>query len=280
MRPRIAGLVAGTLLGVWSSPGAAMDWARAPQPWDGLGRNLSNAFLGPEILFQFGGIGITALMSTQGVDADIQEFFADHERLGSLGVPGLVAGFIVPVVAIGGFYLAGWQGNDVLLIGAGAALLQACVFGIGYVSLLKLITGRAEPPDEDSNLTSAEVDARSREWNFGFNRAGLWDGWPSGHTAAAVTVGVTLASYFNEQWVSIVGYAFVGYMMFSVTAGEQGSFHWASDAVAAALMTWPIANATGRGFRRLVDGEPPDQRVSVVPMMSGDRIMLVAQGVF
>jgi hypothetical protein len=44
-------------------------------------------------------------------------------------------------------------------------------------------------------------------------------------------------------------------MMFGVSSFEAGGMHWASDAVAGALLAIPIGLSTGQGMRRLVHGE-------------------------
>jgi hypothetical protein len=44
-------------------------------------------------------------------------------------------------------------------------------------------------------------------------------------------------------------------MMYGVSSFERGGFHWASDAVAGALMAFPIGISTGEGMRALVSGQ-------------------------
>jgi hypothetical protein len=68
-------------------------------------------------------------------------------------------------------------------------------------------------------------------------------------------------------------------MMFSVTAFEAGSVHWASDAVAATLMTYPIARSVGSGFRRIVHGgEVEDRTISVLPVVTRHGTFLTVGG--
>jgi hypothetical protein len=96
-----------------------------------------------------------------------------------------------------------------------------------------------------------------------------------------VSIGVTLASYYDAWWVDLVGYTGVAYMMFSVTAFE-GGVHWASDAVAGALMTYPIATSVGRGFRRQLDGEATRTapETMVLPRLGRDHFALEVIGAF
>jgi hypothetical protein len=256
---------------------------RAPRPWDGVGRNTADAFLGWNALFHLAGPGATALMATQGVDTELHRFFARHADVGYAGTPGLLAGYIAPVAVVGGFHLAGWCQDDAETLGAGAAVLQAVTLSFGYTTLLKLLTGRRPPPDPgDEGGPGAWVDPADT-FRFGFGRGGIYEGWPSGHTAAAVAIGVTLASYYDAWWVDLVGYTGVAYMMFSVTAFE-GGVHWASDAVAGALMTYPIATSVGRGFRRQLDGEAersaPVAAATLLPLVAPGRFELVVSGSF
>lgn len=264
-------------------PPPSSDEGRAPRPWDGIGRNTADAFLGWNVFFHLAGPGATALMATQGADAEVHHFFAAHPDIGYAGVPGLLAGYVAPVAVIGGFYLAGFCENDPETLGAGAAVLQAAALSFGYTTALKLLTGRRPPPDPgDEGGTGPWVDPADT-FRFGFGRGEIYEGWPSGHTAVAVSIGVTLASYYDAWWVDLVGYGGVAYMMFSVTAFE-GGVHWASDAVAGALMTYPIATSVGRGFRRRLDDDAartaPAQEITVLPRVGRGSFALEVTGVF
>jgi membrane-associated phospholipid phosphatase len=141
-------------------------------------------------------------------------------------------------------------------VGAGYAVLQAGALTLGYVTLLKLFTGRPAP-SEDYIPSLAEDDAAlSRTFRPGFYRGGLVSGWPSGHVAVTTAMLAALAFYYPESWLLkaalVVGSAG---MMFGVTSFEKSGMHWASDAVAGALMAFPIGMSTGRGMRAVVDGK-------------------------
>lgn len=115
-------------------------------------------------------------------------------------------------------------------------------------------------------------------FHFGFARGGIYEGWPPGHTAVAVSIGLTLASCYAAWWVGGVAY-----MMFSVMAFE-GGVHCASDAVAGALMTYPVASSVGRGFRRQLaaDGTRavPALRPTLLPRVGRDSFALELTGAF
>jgi hypothetical protein len=68
-------------------------------------------------------------------------------------------------------------------------------------------------------------------------------------------------------------------MMFGVTAFRGGSMHWFSDAIAGALMAYPIGVATGQGFRRMQQGQAPAQDRTawvVLPSFSPDATVITA----
>jgi hypothetical protein len=249
----------------------------APRPWEGVGEHTLAAFIGWNALYQVGGVGATVLMVNTGIDREVHQFFAEHTGVGCVGLPGMFLGYAAPVAAVGGFYLASVFDGSSVTAGAGAAVLQAVTLNLAYTTLLKAVAGRPPPPAEGRSSAEWEAGDPSKRFRFGFGRGGVYHGWPSGHTAAAVSVGVTLAAYYDAWWVDVLAYAGVGYMMFSVVAFESGSVHWASDAVAAALMTFPIARSVGLGFRRKVHAkQAPDAALtpSVLPVLTADGAFL------
>jgi membrane-associated phospholipid phosphatase len=80
-------------------------------------------------------------------------------------------------------------------------------------------------------------------------------GWPSGHVAVTTAVLSALVTYYPDSlWLRLVMGVGVAGMMLGVSSFDHGGFHWASDAVAGALLAFPIGTSTGRGMRKLVDG--------------------------
>src|SRR5690349_7552570 len=77
---------------------------RLPQPWDLLGQNLLDAFTGPNLLWHTGGVAATALLVTSNADYQVHHFFAEHETLGYVAVPGLIAGYAAPFLVAAGLY--------------------------------------------------------------------------------------------------------------------------------------------------------------------------------
>lgn len=253
----------------------------APRPWHDAGQHTLDAFVGASSLYHLAGVGATALMVNTGVDREVHYFASEHDAIGWAGLPGMFLGYAAPVAAIGGFYLLGAIDDDTTKTGAGAAVLQAVTLSLAYTTLLKVVTGRPAPPAQGHRSPAWQGDDPSKHFRFGFARGGVYHGWPSGHTASAVSVGITLAAYYDVWWVDLLGYGGVAYMMFSVSTFEGGSVHWASDAVAAALMTYPIAHSVGSGFRERAFGDAaPRSSLSFVPVVTRDTALLSVGGYF
>ena len=145
-------------------------------------------------------------------------------------------------------------------MGAAYAVLQAGALALGYVTVLKLVTGRPAPRDDYIPIAGARTTRQlSRNFRPGFYRGGVVAGWPSGHVAVTTAMLSALAFYYPDalagskrrSWLGSAG------MMLGVSSFEAGGMHWASDAVAGALMAFPIGMSTGRGMRGVVDGKKP-----------------------
>jgi membrane-associated phospholipid phosphatase len=136
---------------------------------------------------------------------------------------------------------------------------------LGYVTLLKLVVGRPAPRDDYVPSVAPDEAKLSRTFRPGLYRGGVIAGWPSGHVAVTTAMLASLAAYYPDSWLLklalVVGSAG---MMLGVSSFEAGGMHWASDAVAGALLALPIGLSTGQGMRRLVDGKKARSRSGVV----------------
>jgi membrane-associated phospholipid phosphatase len=226
-----------------------------PGPFDRIGRNLADSFLGPQLGFQLAAVAATATMTSQDVDVRVHRYFHDHPLWGRDLYPSIVIGVAGPVALFGGLQMAGRLGGNPETVGAAYAVLQAGVLTLGYVTLLKLVTGRPAPREDYIPALAADDEHLSRKFRFGLYRGGIVAGWPSGHVAVTTAVLSALAFYYPDSWALkaalVLGSAGLA---LGVSAFEAGGMHWASDAVAGALMAFPIGMATGRGMRSVVDG--------------------------
>jgi len=124
---------------------------------------------------------------------------------------GIFATFVLPILTIVGLlvFRRRW---------AALYYLIAVILSAGIVQLLKNIIGRPRP--EDMIITS----------DFG--------SFPSGHSANAATMAVTLAIIFARTWIWIAGVIYTALMMLSRT--YLGA-HWISDTVAGLLIGVGVA---------------------------------------
>lgn len=227
-----------------------------PGPFDRIARNFAESFAGLNLGFQIAGVAATATMTTLDADVRVHRYFHDHPRWGRDAYPIIIAGVAGPVVLFGGLHIAARMTRNPETAGAAYAVFQATALTLGYVTLLKLVTGRPAP--RDNYIPSlAEDDAHlSRKWRPGIYRGGIVAGWPSGHVAVTTAMLSALAFYYPDSWLLkaavLVGSAG---MIFGVSSFESGGMHWCSDAVAGALMAFPIGMSTGRGMRAVVDGK-------------------------
>jgi membrane-associated phospholipid phosphatase len=252
----------------------------ALSPTDGLGRNAAESFWGWNLALHLTAVGQTALVSGLDVDYEVRQTFHRHTGWGRAAYPAVILGVVGPVGVISGLFAKGYWGKDQETLGAAYAVLQANALTLGYVTMLKLITGRPPPHDDLVGPVAPDMRSLSHTFRFGVGRGGIFHGWPSGHVAATMATCSSLAAYYPDSWaLKLVGAASVAYMMFGVTSFQGGSMHWFSEAIAGALMTYPTGVATGKGFRRMQQGRAParDQTVWVVlPSFSSEATLITA----
>jgi membrane-associated phospholipid phosphatase len=263
---RVVSLTLATVLLSWSgsavaetadpSAGAVAPPAQAQlRPLDGLLRHLGGAFSGINLVYPLVAIAATTTMATQEVDLNVHNYFHDHPNWGRAAYPSVILGVAGPVALFGGLHIIGKATDNTETLGAAYAVLQAGALTLGYVTVLKLFLGRPAPRDENIPSVAPDEEKLSRTFRPGFYRGGVIAGWPSGHVAVTTAVlGALVAYYPDSVWLKLVMTVGVAGMVLGVSSFDQGGFHWASDAVAGALMAFPIGTSTGRGMRRLVDG--------------------------
>jgi membrane-associated phospholipid phosphatase len=254
----LAVVVAGPALGRPALAAAEDKGQVYPGPFDRLLRNFAESFAGPGVPFQIASVAATSVMVTQDADVRVHRYFRDHSSWGKGAYPIIMVGVAGPVALFGGLHTAGRVSGNPETVGAGYAVLQAGVLTVAYVTVLKFFTGRPAPRDDHIPPLAADDAALSRKFRPGFYRGGVVVGWPSGHVAVTTAMLSSLAFYYPDSWllkaVLVVGTAG---MMLAVSSFEAGGMHWASDAVAGALMAFPIGMSTGRGMRAVVEGNKP-----------------------
>ncbi len=126
----------------------------------------------------------------------------------------------------------------------GLALGQAAIDAAVITSVLKAFTGRVGP---QHNL---EQNDYSKDFRFGFLRGGIYQGWPSSHTATAFAMATALIGLYPDNTAIKIGgltYATL------IGVGVSTNIHWLSDFVAGALIGYAIGTIVGNDFRNLLD---------------------------
>jgi membrane-associated phospholipid phosphatase len=227
-----------------------------PGAFDGLARNFANSFVGINFGFHVAAIAATSTMTSQDVDLSVHNYFHDHPRWGRAAYPAVILGVAGPVALFGGLHAAGRMSGKPETVGAAFAVLQAGALTLGYVTLLKLVTGRPAPRDDYIPSVAPDEASLSRTFRPGIYRGGVIAGWPSGHVAVTTAMLSSLVAYYPDSVLLKVALLLGSAgMMLGVSSFEAGGMHWASDAVAGALMAIPIGLSTGSGMRHLVQGE-------------------------
>jgi membrane-associated phospholipid phosphatase len=223
-----------------------------PTPIDGVGDDLAAAFGGTNLLFYAGAFGASAALAFSGADESIQD--AVVKRIGSNGYGEVtnVTGYILPAVVAPAVWLTGLAFKDRDAVGAGSAAVQALVFTVLTVSVLKISIGRDYPPGDGHTFTPFQ------NWTPPF------PAWPSGHSSSTTSVVAALTGYYgsDELWIPLIGYPLGFAIDFGMLVGDQ---HWTSDLVAGAVFGQCIGWSVGRAFRARAHGDAP-AKVTLLPL--------------
>lgn len=222
--------------------------------WNTLGA-LTYGYGVPWIMAAGGTYGIIE----SGADWKWNRFCVRHEMASQIatlpgGVIGSLAPFVVPVAV---YY--GTDNREYQL--AGLAMGQAAILGWAYTSTIKAFTGRIPPHVREAADGNPDYqEDYSDGFRFGFWRGGIFNGWPSGHTATATAMAVTLVTMYPDN-----NKIFFGAIGYSLMVGVSMSFmaHWASDIFAGAITGIAIGRTVGKNFRNYRDGKTNEERVSL-----------------
>jgi membrane-associated phospholipid phosphatase len=217
-----------------------------------FGDNILDSFKGTNAYLHLAAIASTYILVNEDVDYHVESFFNDHEEYGKWARPILYSGQFLPLAAGGGLFAYAKLRDDKEVLGASYAVIQASLIELIYNSTLKAITGRHNPDWRHND----DMDSLSKTFRFGFLRGGLYWGWPSGHTAATMSVVSALINYYPDKtWLKFAGYGLVAYTMVGVISVNRGGMHWFSDAIAGALMSYAVGSTVGKYYRRVYASE-------------------------
>jgi membrane-associated phospholipid phosphatase len=204
------------------------------------------------------GLGTWAFIET-GIDWKWRNIAYNNTWSSNYGRPGLYIGAIIPALAPIMTYTIGRFTHDEKLQITGMALVQTLILTLAIQSPLKMITGRTTPGivtilDQKRN---SRIDNFSNEFNWFSNN--FIDGWPSGHTANAFAAAATISEIYNDNlWLKIGLFSYATLIGFGVTL----DVHWASEALAGALIGYAIGKTVGKSFRKLLKNSEDDNGFS------------------
>ena len=178
------------------------------------------------------------------------------------GVPGIYIGYALTILNPFILYIAGRSARNERLQLTGLALAQNIFITFAMQSALKMMTGRATPDIMNFAIGHKRRDSAddfSAKWKpFCLN---FVDGWPSGHTATAFSAAALIAEmYHNNIPLKIGVYTYAAI----IGLGMSVSVHWASEVIAGALIGYAIGKAVGKSFRKKLEGNIKEERISLL----------------
>ena len=239
--------------------GESMETEKMPSPhiFHNIGWNLLNsAAYNYGLNFIGAGLGTWGMIET-GLDWKWRNTVLDNAPVSRIGSPVMSVGGIVPAVTPLVFFLSGkFSGNEKLVIAA-SALTQTLILTMAVQSPLKMITGRRDPGLVDNRYYRKIYGEDDFSGVFNWFNMDFFNGWPSGHTANAFSAAAALSEIYHDNTLIKVGaYAYAAFIGFGTTAHA----HWASEAVAGALIGYAIGKTVGKSYRKFLDkGEGKNQ---------------------
>lgn len=235
-----------------------------PVPFSKLFHNFGEHFVG-SFAYNYGmshiaGIGLTYGMVESGMDWEIRKFTSRNNGVQYTGFPSVIIGGLVPLILPASLYYYAGSEKNYQLQNAALAMGQSAMLAWTISSLYKAGTGRKPPSDFQKEESKSDY---SDDFQFGFYRRSIFDGWPSGHAMTAFAMATTLVELYPDN--STVKYSAFLYAAF-IAVGISVNIHWASDAVAGALMGYAIGKTVGPGF-----SAKPNEKTALIltPSLSG-----------
>jgi membrane-associated phospholipid phosphatase len=207
-----------------------------------------------------GGAATFAFIET-GLDWEWRNVAYNTDWLSGAGIPFTYIGWVVPFATPVILNITGRVTHDRKLQITGLALAQTALLTAVLPSPVKMILGRSKPgivtKDNNHHVRTDRADDFSGEFDW-FNM-NFVDGWPSGHTAQAFAAAAVLAELYNDSLaLKIAAYSYAALMGLAVSV----TTHWASEAVAGALIGYAIGKTVGRSFNRLLSDTTKEPQIS------------------
>ncbi len=211
-------------------------------------RTFLTCFQGLNLYLQLCGFVATYILVTTGIDWKYFLFFHNSESFKYL-FPAALVGFVFPIIIPLTLIIIGKIKKNLTMLNAGYATGQAGILGLVISSIYKFFTGRPPPPEHLTTVTNTLLTNTSKIFRFGFDRGGVFNGWPSSHTAVSTALATTLLVLFPKN--RVIQVLAILYALY-VGIGVSVSIHWFSDFVSGAILGIVIGLAVGRSFRKRV----------------------------
>jgi membrane-associated phospholipid phosphatase len=228
----------------------------------GMSDNLAGSFT-----YQYGLHFIVAAAASYGLvesGADWRWYrnAVEHPWRSHTGRVSVVTGPIVSVAVPLGIYLCGRSERDAELQITGLALGQAAIDAAVITSVLKAFTGRVGPQHK------SETTDYSTDFRFGFLRGGIYQGWPSSHTASAFSMATAFMELYPDHAALKIGSLTYASL---IGLGVSTNIHWFSDAVAGALIGYAIGTTVGSSYKNLLNHNQEEKSYGLYVTPTGVR---------
>jgi len=230
--------------------------------------NIWHSFSNGYGLYHIAAAGLTYGLIEGGTDWNYHSFMLDNKAIPSAGFAGVMAGGLIPLTVPFYLWFKGKSDDDARLMYTGLALGQAVMNGLLITSVYKTFTGRKPPQDINSRRIEKDY---SDDFNFGFMRRGIFDGWPSGHTTNAFAMAAVLWEMYPEDQ-SLKFYSGAYAMLIGLSVSTN--IHWFSDFVAGALIGYSIGKSVGQSFRNLSEGKVEESKTAFFVSPRGIQIVI------
>lgn len=230
--------------------------------------NLLQSFSNAYGMYHAAAAGLSLSLVKGGADWRYYSFMADNKFIPRAAFAAVFAGGLVPLTVPIYLYFNGRSEQDRQLMYTSLALGQSIMLSLLVSSAYKAFTGRKGPEILDD---TGRPNDYSGDFNFGFFRRGIFDGWPSGHTTTAFAMAVSLMEmYPDNNDVKI----YSGIYALFIGLGVSTNIHWFSDFVAGALIGYSIGKSVGSSFKNLMNGKEEQSMTSFYLIPSGAGLII------
>jgi len=209
-------------------------------------------------LFAVAAVTTFLIASDESIRDHVQSYAGRHRWVGDVSPVITQMGGLAGFATAGAFFGAGLLFNDERARDTGYLATSAILQCFLVDSVLKGVTGRQRPSFADGVDHWAGPAGFFKRFEKG--QGGLYDSFPSGHSAAAFSLATVIAlQYRHHGWVPVVAYTVAAGVGLSRVAMDR---HWASDVAIGAV----VGHLVGRLVVR-----DHDHRRRLVPMLACTR---------